>query len=104
MITRTVKRFEGHDGQLTALRFDDDTTLPVSAAFFNIGHDFQTELAEQLGCALQEAGCLQVDDHMRTTVDGVWAAGDLTGEEQLVAVAAAQGVKAAVDIYRSLSG
>jgi thioredoxin reductase len=103
VLTQTVRRFEGRDGQLAALRFADGSALPVEAAFFNIASDFQNDLARQLGCALTDAACVHVDDHMRTSVDRVWAVGDLTGEEQLVAIAAAQGVKAGVDIYRSLS-
>lgn len=101
VLTQTVRCFEGADGQLSGLRFVDGSLLPVQAAFFNIAHEFETTLARQLGCALTEGECIQQDDHMRTTVDGVWAAGDVTGEEQLVAVAAAQGVKAGIDIYRS---
>ena len=103
VITQTVRQFEGDDGQLTALRFQDGSTLPVAAAFFNIKVEFQIDLAEQLGCALTEGNCIQKDANMRTTVENVWAAGDVTGEEQLVAVATSQGVKAGVDIFRSLA-
>ena len=103
VITQTVRCFEGNDGQLTALRFQDGSTLPVAAAFFNIKTEFQTDLAEQLGCALTEGHCIQIDEHMRTTVEHIWAAGDVTGEEQLVPIATSQGVKAGVDIFRSLS-
>jgi thioredoxin reductase len=103
LVTRTVKRFEGTDGQLEALRFDDDSTLPVRAAFFNIKTEFSSDIALQLGCALREPGCIRIDDHGRTSVDGVWAAGDVVGEEQLVAIAAGLGVRAGMDIYRSLS-
>ena len=102
VITKGVRRFEGSDGQLRALRFDDDTTLPVSAAFFAIGHRFQAALAEHLGCRLRSGGCVEVDEHLRTSVEGVWAVGDLVGEEQLVPIASAHGVKAGVDIHRTL--
>ena len=102
VITKDVRHFEGEAGQLRALRFDDGTALPVSAAFFSIEHQFQTVLAEQLGCRLRPGGCVEVDQHLRTSVDGVWAVGDLVGEEQLVAVASAHGVKAGVAIHRTL--
>jgi thioredoxin reductase len=102
LITKTVTCFEGEDGQLTALRFSDGSRLPVCAAFFNIGCRPETAIAEQLGCKLDKAGTIQVDPHLRTSVDCIWAAGDVAGEEQLVAVAAAHGVKAAIDVYRTL--
>ena len=100
LITQTVHRFEGEAGQLTALRFQDGTALPVCAAFFNIAHEYQLDLARQLGCGLTEAGCLRVDAELRTTVEDVWAVGDITGQEQLVPVATAQGVKAGIAIHR----
>jgi thioredoxin reductase len=102
VITKEVTRFEGSDGKLQALRFDDGTTLSVSAAFFALEHQFQTALAKQLGCRLRSGGCIEVDEHLRTSVDGVWAVGDVVGEEQLVPIASAHGVKAGVDVNRTL--
>ena len=102
LITKTVTCFEGEDGRLSALRFSDGSSLPVCAAFFNIGCRPETAIAEQLGCKLAEAGTILADSRLRTSVDCVWAAGDVAGEEQLVAVAAAHGVKAAIDVYRTL--
>lgn len=102
VITQTVRRFEGENGRLTALRFADGSALPVTAAFFTVGQEKQTALARQLGCALRPNGAIQVDEHMRTTVDDVWAVGDVVGEEQMVSIAVAHGVKAGIDIYRAL--
>jgi thioredoxin reductase len=102
VITKDVRCFEGEDGQLRALRFDDGTTLSVSAAFFSIEHQFQTTLAERLGCRLRAGGCIEVDEHLRTSAEGVWAVGDVVGEEQLVPIASAHGVKAGVNIHRTL--
>jgi thioredoxin reductase len=102
LITKTVASFEGNHGQLTALRFADGSSLSVCAAFFNIGCRPEATIAEQLGCQLGKTGTIQVDSHLRTSVDCVWAAGDVAGEEQLVAIAAAHGVKAAIDVYRTL--
>jgi thioredoxin reductase len=102
-LTQTVERFEGQDGQVEALRFASGSRLPVRAVFFNIGHRFQNDLARQIGCQLTDAACVQADEHLRTTVPGVWVAGDLAGEEQQVAIAVAHGLKAGIDIYRSLT-
>lgn len=99
-----VERFEGESGDLTALRFADGSTLPVEAAFFNLARVPRVEHPTALGCRLNEAGYVQVDAHQRTSAWDVWCAGDITGGESLVAVAAAQGVRAAIDIDRTLDG
>ncbi|MBA3778660.1 MAG: NAD(P)/FAD-dependent oxidoreductase [Chloroflexi bacterium] len=101
--TGTVSRFEGRDGRLEGLRFTDGELLPVKAAFFNIGEQFQTALAEKLGCRLSASGAIQVDAEGHTSVEGVWAAGDVTGDSQFIPVAAASGLKGALDIYRTLA-
>lgn len=101
IITATVKSFEGDDGLLRCLRFVDGSTLDARAAFFNIAETYSNDLAKQLGCRLKDGQSIETDEHQRTSVEGVWAAGDVAGEEQLVAVATSQGVKAAVDIYRT---
>jgi len=50
-----------------------------------------------------ECGLLWVDDTQQTSVEGVYAAGDITPQSQLAVVAAAEGAMAAIHIHRSLS-
>lgn len=47
---------------------------------------------EATGVALDERGFIQVDDQMKTNVDGVYAIGDVTGKLMLAHVASAQGI------------
>ena len=103
VLTATIERFEGEDGRLCGLRLADGSVLPASAAFFNLGEAYDNELAHDLGLELTPEACVVADVHGRTGVDGVWAAGDITGHDQFASVAAAQGVVAAVDIYKTLS-
>jgi mercuric reductase len=46
---------------------------------------------DQVGVKVGERGEVIVDEHLRTTNDRIWAAGDVTGHPQFVYVAAAQG-------------
>jgi thioredoxin reductase (NADPH) len=48
-----------------------DTVYPA------LGSDARNELAKQVGAALSESGEIVVDDHQRTTVPGLYAAGDI---------------------------
>jgi len=91
-----------HDLQAVVLA--DGRRLPCDLVFFSIAHHPQTDLADQLGCELTDEGCLQVDDCGRTSVEGVFGAGDVTPGIQLVQVAAAKGAIAGVTCALSLAG
>lgn len=53
------------------------TTIAVDAVCVSHGFVPRAELARTAGCAVGDA--VQVDDHQRTTVPGVYSAGELTG-------------------------
>jgi thioredoxin reductase len=61
-------------------------------------------LAEALGCRFDERGGVVAEDHGATGVPGVYVAGDASRDVQLVVVAAAEGVAAALAINRRLLG
>jgi thioredoxin reductase (NADPH) len=42
-----------------------------------LGSDTHTQLAEMVGAALSNENCIKVDSHQRTSVPGVYAAGDV---------------------------
>ncbi len=50
---------------------------------------------EKTGVKLTDRGWIDVDDHLRTSVSGIYAIGDVTGKLQLAHVASAQGIIAA---------
>ena len=53
---------------------------------------------ENTGVALTERGAIEIDDFMRTNVDGIYAIGDVTAKLMLAHTAEAQGVVAAETI------
>src|SRR6202007_241902 len=42
-----------------------------------LGSDTHTQLAEMAGAALASAACIRVDKHQRTSIPGLYAAGDV---------------------------
>ncbi len=56
---------------------------------------------EKVGVELNERGFIAVDDQMRTTAPGIWAAGDVTGGMMIATVGAREGI-VAVDNMLSL--
>ncbi|MBA3835791.1 MAG: NAD(P)/FAD-dependent oxidoreductase [Sphingomonas sp.] len=73
------------DGPAEGVAFDDKSIVVDTAeghhAFDSIypalGSDTHTQLAEMLGARLNDQRCLVVDSHQRTTVEGLYAAGDV---------------------------
>jgi len=53
---------------------------------------------DQAGVAMGKGGTITVDDHMRTNVEHIYAAGDCTNQPQFVYVAAAAGTRAAINM------
>ena len=89
--------------QLQRVLFSEGEPLECDALFFNLGTELATNFHETLGCRLDpECGLVWVDDTQQTSVDGVYAAGDITPQSQLAVVAAAEGAMAAIHIHRSL--
>jgi thioredoxin reductase len=95
---------EGSRHNLRCVVLRGGKSVPCDLAFFSIGHRPVTELAQQLGCERTEGGYLRVDAEYRTTVAGVYAAGDVTPGCQMVQVAAADGAVAGTMCALSLHG
>jgi thioredoxin reductase len=97
-------RLVGTRGDLQGVELEDGRVVAASLFFFSVAHEPRTDLATSLGCDLDTDGYVAVDESGRTTVDAVFAAGDVVPGLQLVQVAAAQGVAAGVAAALSLQG
>lgn len=80
----------------------DSQELLVDGLFVEVGAVQNTSLAQSLGVELDERGYVKVDIAMKTNIDGVFAAGDITnhfGAFKQDITAAAQGAVAATAAY-----
>jgi thioredoxin reductase len=102
VLERGATDLVGTRGDLRAVRLDDGTELPAQLVFFSIAHHPRNQLATALGCRVTDEGCIVVDEHGATSVEGVYAAGDVVPGYQLIQVAAAKGTTAAVGCAESL--
>lgn len=99
--TKKITKLASKNGLLTAVTFEDGTTLDMDGLFYSIRHHPQLQFFNQLACKLGEE-CVEVDDKQETSTEGVYAAGDLMPSIDIVIVAAATGAVAATSIHRSL--
>ena len=97
--TEKIQNLKGTDF-LEGVELADGTGLEVSGVFVAIGTAGSTEIARRMGAELTEKGNIRVDEEMRTTIPGLYAAGDCTGGLLQVVKAVYEGAVAGMDASR----
>jgi len=93
----------GHDDRVKHAVLATGERVPVDALFFSIGTVRSCSLAEDLGCRVFDPEpCIEVNEYKETSVEGVYAIGDLAPGSQLAVTSAADGAIAAIAINKSL--
>jgi 3-phenylpropionate/trans-cinnamate dioxygenase ferredoxin reductase subunit len=80
----TLARFEGADGRVTRVVCESGLTLEADAVVLGTGAQPDVMLARSAGLALGESGGVAVDRCLRTSVPGVFAAGDIAEYDSVV--------------------
>jgi len=83
-------------------------SLPDGLALFDslypaLGSDIRSGLARQVGVRMSGDGCLTVDGHQRTSIDGIYAAGDVVLGLDQISHAMGEGGVAATTIRNDLA-
>jgi thioredoxin reductase len=102
LIEKPIQRLEGQGTQVESVTFVDGSKIACKAVFVRLISTQHADLAEQLGCAMTDAGLVQVDEMGNTSVPSVYAAGDLANRMRQVIFAASQGAAAAIAINMAL--
>ena len=101
-----VLRIEGRERVERIVIYDkkrkQEEEVECDAVFIAIGEEPNSELASQLGVALDHEKYIITDKHQRTNVQRVYAAGDVAGGLRQVVVACAEGAIAAISAYNDL--
>jgi thioredoxin reductase (NADPH) len=95
-----VEEIKGKDSVTSVNLFNLQTsirsTLPVEGVFASVGVLPQNEIARTLQLKTDDNGYIIVDSEQRTSLRGVYAAGDITGGLRQVVTACAKGAVAAL--------
>ena len=74
--------------------------IPVDAVFVQVGEAPNSHIVQDVGIQVDEAGYIKTDIFQRTSVAGVYAAGDVTNHPvKQVGTAVGQGITAALEAY-----
>jgi thioredoxin reductase (NADPH) len=87
---------------ITAWRMKSGKALRYDALYTALGLTIRSKLARELGAQHDESGALIVDAHQRTSVRGLYAAGDVVSGLTQISVAMGQAAVAASAINNSL--
>lgn len=78
-------------------------TLPAAGVFVAVGYLPATDLAKKIGVDITPEGYIRQDQY-RTSLPGVYAAGDVTGGYNQIVTASGHGAEAALKIFHDLLG
>ncbi len=92
LITKKIKELSG-EGVLKEVIFEDGSSLEVSGLFVAEGVAGSADFARHIGAAVTGTR-IDVDENMKTTVEGLFAAGDCTGGLLQISKAVSDGAKA----------
>jgi len=78
-------------------------TVPVDGVFIAIGYAPNNELAKMLGLEMDDEGYIKVDSKYRTSMKGIYAAGDVTGGVKQIVTAVGQAAVAVMTIFEDIA-
>lgn len=102
VLCERVQSVASTGSDVSCIQLEGGMQLDCERIFFSLGQHPADDLGAQLKCERDDAGLIVVDDAQRTSVENVYAAGDITPGPQLALAAAAAGAVAAIAIHRSL--
>jgi thioredoxin reductase (NADPH) len=96
-----VRRLE-RQGDAIVASMNDGTVEAFDVIYPVLGCDVRSELGKKLGARHNPAGCLEVNAHQQTTVEGLYAVGDVVSDLHQIAVGTGHAAVAATHIHNSL--
>jgi thioredoxin reductase len=102
IVEKEITRIAHSNGYLSHLIFTDGSREALQALYARPAFEQHCKLPAQLGCALTEGGYIQVDELKKTSIAGIYAAGDNSTMMRSVATAIAAGTMAGAMLTHEL--
>ena len=102
VVETPVSGLELNDGKIAALEKNGGGMHVFDTMYSMLGIEVRSQLAQDLGAECDAGGNLLVDDHLRTSIPGLYAAGDVVSGLNQISVATGQAAIATTAIHNSL--
>jgi thioredoxin reductase len=102
VVEKEIRSLEHQQGQIQNIVFSDNSKYAVAALFARVPFEQHCSVPAALGCELTDQGLIKVDDFQKTSLPGVYAAGDNSTLLRAVSVATAAGTRAGAFINKEL--
>lgn len=102
VFTSPIQRIESNEGMVRQVVLEDGKIIPCTGIFFVPKLVSGSELPAAIGCQVNESGSVVVDGFGKTSVPGVYSAGDAATEMYQAIAAASMGAMAAASINGEL--
>jgi thioredoxin reductase len=98
-----IRHIDSSDGIVRQVVLEDGTTVPCKGIFFKPELVTGSDLPRTIGCELTEWGAVKVDDFGKTSIPGVYSAGDAASKMHQAIAAASMGAFVAAAINYELN-
>ncbi|MGV2965650.1 MULTISPECIES: NAD(P)/FAD-dependent oxidoreductase [unclassified Paenibacillus] len=98
-----IQSIDSEEGMVQQVVLQDGTAIPCTGVFFQPKLFTGSELPKAIGCEISELGTVIVDASGKTSVAGVYSAGDAASEIYQAITAASLGALSAVSINNELN-
>jgi len=98
-----IRHIDSKDGIVQQVILEDGTSIPCRGIFFKPSLVIGSDLPRAIGCEMTEIGIVVVDQFGKTSVPGVYSAGDAISRMHQAIAAAASGSLSAAAINNELN-
>ncbi|MGF9695951.1 NAD(P)/FAD-dependent oxidoreductase [Paenibacillus sp. MABNR03] len=98
-----IRSIESEEGMVRQILLEDGNNVECTGIFFAPKLVIGSDLAKNLGCEVTESGTVVVNEFAKTSLPGVFSAGDAASEMYQAITAASLGALAAVSINSELN-
>lgn len=102
ILENEIDYFQHNEGKIINIVFKGGTKIAIKALYARPPFEQHSHLPQELGCEITEQGLIKVDSYQKTTIKGIYVAGDNSTFGRSVALAVSSGSVAGAFINKEL--